>query len=294
MNKNIQLTWPAPPFLYYRKYTRENVEKGKAPKPPKIPKKTYRSFGGEFKMWTKKDEEVKKEPQDVADKEEYLIRPLSLQPGISRLYDRNTFDPRKELKKILHSIVLKYLDLVNVLANGPRCLTNEKNEEETTKEEESSIEDVLNQKKHFDKDDAHLIEAMMKLRIEKFSCLPLCQFTGTIRQKILDELKWYFIHFHHIVNELRQHQAFNSLVLTSRINNKKHSEMYERFHHFLENLIKSTTQLARLAIRNSSEIEKRFADISQEKDVEIDQHINEDNFHDIINKDVEMKMEKNE
>ncbi len=43
-----------------------------------------------------------------------IIRPLESQPGLRRLYPQN-YDPKRELKKLNHSILLNFLDLLDIL-----------------------------------------------------------------------------------------------------------------------------------------------------------------------------------
>lgn len=92
--------FPDPPSKYIALYTDENVANGTAPEPPKpILDGTYSCFG-----------------QAIVN-DESIIRPLESQ-GIRRLYPRD-FDHKKELKKMNHSILVNFLDLIDILVKCP-------------------------------------------------------------------------------------------------------------------------------------------------------------------------------
>jgi len=94
---------PLPPIPYYTLYTDENVKKGRAPKPPPPPSnnaESYSMFGVQFRA------------------DDVIIRPLESQ-GIRRLYPQNNFDHRRELKKLNHSVVVNFLDLIDILIHCP-------------------------------------------------------------------------------------------------------------------------------------------------------------------------------
>jgi len=97
----IQSSLPAPPMAYINLYTDENVRRGKVPKPPPLPPShdVYSMFGTEFHS------------------DDAIIRPLESQ-GIRRLYPNN-LDHRRELKKLNHSILANYLDLLEIMILAP-------------------------------------------------------------------------------------------------------------------------------------------------------------------------------
>ncbi|ODN05951.1 Mediator of RNA polymerase II transcription subunit 7 [Orchesella cincta] len=92
---------PLPPQFYYSNYTDENIRRGRAPKPPPPPQTsdTYQMFGVTFHA------------------DDAIIRPLESQ-GIRRLYPQN-FDHRRELKKLNHSVLTNFLDLLDILIQSP-------------------------------------------------------------------------------------------------------------------------------------------------------------------------------
>lgn len=102
---------PLPPMQYVNLYTDENIRKGRAPRPPPPIQDTYSMFGVQFHN------------------DDLIIRPLESQ-RIKRLYPQN-FDHKRELKKLNHSILVNFLDLIDILIRAP----------ETNKREEK-IEDI--------------------------------------------------------------------------------------------------------------------------------------------------------
>ena len=94
---------PLPPKQYIKNYTDERVRTNTAPRPPPPIEDAYDMFGATFL------------PNDD------IIRPLESQ-GLKRLHPQR-FDHKKELKKINHSILVNFLDLLDsliVCPNSPR------------------------------------------------------------------------------------------------------------------------------------------------------------------------------
>ncbi|XP_062908698.1 mediator of RNA polymerase II transcription subunit 7 [Mobula hypostoma] len=96
---------PLPPAQYYKEYTDDNVRKGFAPKPPPPIRDSYTMFGNQFQC------------------DELIIRPLEGQ-GIERLHPPQ-FDHKKELKKLNMSILVNFLDLLDILIQSPGSIKRE-------------------------------------------------------------------------------------------------------------------------------------------------------------------------
>ncbi|KAK9507021.1 hypothetical protein O3M35_008854 [Rhynocoris fuscipes] len=90
---------PLPPAQYINNYTDENIKRGRAPKPPPPINDTYSMFGNTFNA------------------DDTIIRPLEAQ-GIKRLYPQH-FDRRRELRKLNHSLLVNFLDLLDLLVKCP-------------------------------------------------------------------------------------------------------------------------------------------------------------------------------
>lgn len=90
---------PLPPAQYINLYTDENIRKNRAPKPPPPIQDSYTMFGNPFSN------------------DDNIIRPLEAQ-GFKRLYPQH-FDRRKELKKLNHSLLVNFLDLIDLLVHYP-------------------------------------------------------------------------------------------------------------------------------------------------------------------------------
>ncbi|XP_047003171.1 mediator of RNA polymerase II transcription subunit 7 [Schistocerca americana] len=90
---------PLPPVQYISQYTDENIRRGRAPRPPPPIHDNYSMFGNPFTA------------------EDVIIRPLESQ-GIKRLYPQH-FDRRRELRKLNHSLLVNFLDLLDLLVQCP-------------------------------------------------------------------------------------------------------------------------------------------------------------------------------
>jgi len=91
---------PMPPERYIANYTEENIRRNRAPRPPPPPSQheVYSMFGIQYNN----DE---------------MIRSLESQ-NIKRLIPIH-FDRRKELKKLNHSLLVNFLDLIDFLILNP-------------------------------------------------------------------------------------------------------------------------------------------------------------------------------
>ncbi|XP_058804521.1 mediator of RNA polymerase II transcription subunit 7 [Phymastichus coffea] len=90
---------PLPPVQYINLYTDENVRRNRAPRPPPPIQDNYSMFDSIFNA------------------DDTIIRPLEAQ-GIKRLYPQH-FDRRRELKKLNHSLLVNFLDLIDLLVLCP-------------------------------------------------------------------------------------------------------------------------------------------------------------------------------
>jgi len=96
-----QLSFPLPPSFYYKHYTDDAVKKGVAPPPPKVVTGDYMLFGHTHGV------------------DDHVIQPLESQ-GIKRLYSTDeNFDHIVEMKKLNHSILVNYLELLDVMIDAP-------------------------------------------------------------------------------------------------------------------------------------------------------------------------------
>ncbi len=96
---------PPPPMQYIKEYTDDNVRKGLAPKPPPPIRDSYMMFGNQFQC------------------DDLIIRPLESQ-GIERLHPMQ-FDHKRELKKLNMSILVNFLDLLDILIKSPGSIKRE-------------------------------------------------------------------------------------------------------------------------------------------------------------------------
>jgi len=95
----MQSTMPMPPAYYYKKYSDVAVAAGTVPGPPEPLIDDYFMFGQKY---CHNDE---------------VIRPLEEQ-GLPRLYPEHA-DKKKELKKLVISLLCSFLDLLHILVESP-------------------------------------------------------------------------------------------------------------------------------------------------------------------------------
>ncbi|GAB0099352.1 Mediator of RNA polymerase II transcription subunit 7 [Sergentomyia squamirostris] len=93
------MSLPLPPANYVNLYTDEHIRKNRAPRPPMPCSESYSMFGNTF------------------NNDDTIIRPLE-QQGFRRLYPQH-FDRKKELKKLNHSLLVNFLDLIDFLVHNP-------------------------------------------------------------------------------------------------------------------------------------------------------------------------------
>lgn len=196
----LSSTYPSAPMEYVNMYTNENVKSGKAPPPPKIIKDTYTSFGR------------------LIDPNEVLIRSLESQ-GIQQLYSlsapstssgnrthTNTKNYKHELKKMNHSILIAYLDLLEVLVKAPN----------TQIEQAAPV-----QSNEFS---------------ENGSPKPLV-IIKSLREQKLEDLEVLFINMHHLINELRPHQARDNIRCILEMQKQQRTEIAKKFKDHLHTIV---------------------------------------------------------
>ncbi|KPM06767.1 mediator of RNA polymerase II transcription subunit 7-like protein [Sarcoptes scabiei] len=144
----ISSFYPLPPMRYIKQFTETNVRNRTIPIPPKpFSTGSYLMFGQNIVI------------------DDTIIRSLESQ-GLRRLYPRE-FDHKREMKKINASILVNFLDLIDVLI---RCPDTQKREEKC------------------------------------------------------NDLQLLFITMHHLINELRPHQARESIRVCLKMQKKNRQE----------------------------------------------------------------------
>ncbi|KAK2725936.1 mediator of RNA polymerase II transcription subunit 7-like [Artemia franciscana] len=103
---------PLPPIQYISLYSDENIRRGRSLPPPAIPRDGYQMFGFPMNM------------------DDAVIRPLESQK-IRRLHPCN-YDHRRELKKLNHSILASFLDLLDILIKCPESPRRQEKLEDIT------------------------------------------------------------------------------------------------------------------------------------------------------------------
>ena len=86
---------PLPPMQFIMEYSDEAVKHGTAPQPPLPILDSYSMFGQPFSS------------------EDCIVASLESQ-GIRRLYSAKEVDRKRELRKLNHSILVNFLDLIDI------------------------------------------------------------------------------------------------------------------------------------------------------------------------------------
>ncbi|CAH3039602.1 unnamed protein product [Pocillopora meandrina] len=197
--------FPLPPAQYYKVYTDENVEKQLVPDPPTPAEGAYAMFGASFET------------------DESIIRPLELQ-GITRLYTtQGRFDRIKELKKLNHSIVINFLELLDILIKSP---------------------------------------------------------SSPKREEKLEDLNLLFINIHHLINELRPHQARETLRVMMERQKQQRLDTADKLNKHLDRVVamlqSSLSSLQLSARQQDSSFEKMEVNQSQDRSEENEEFSRED------------------
>jgi mediator of RNA polymerase II transcription subunit 7 len=178
----LSSTYPSAPMEYVNMFSTENVKQDKVPQPPPLIKDSYTSFG------------------KFVDPNSVLIRSLESQ-GIRRLYKLdddqvvngglankvNTTNHKRELKKLNHSILVAYLDLLDILVKAPTTLLNESKDPN----------DLMSMK--------------------------------TLRDQKLEDIELLFVNMHHLINELRPHQARDNIRCLLEMQKRQRTETANKF-----------------------------------------------------------------
>ncbi|KAH9422497.1 Mediator of RNA polymerase II transcription subunit 7 [Dermatophagoides pteronyssinus] len=201
---SISSFYPLPPMRYIKQFTDINVRNRCTPLPPKpfIPG-SYLMFGQNITI------------------DDTIIRSLESQ-GLRRLYPRE-YDHKRELKKINASILVNFLDLIDVLI---RCPDTQKREEKC------------------------------------------------------NDLQLLFITMHHLINELRPHQARESIRVCLRMQKKQREETSAK----LSKQIERIQDIIRTAIKNIKD--KDINDLLQEtlpENFQSNTNILDDNHSPVLN-----------
>lgn len=85
---------------YVKLYTDDAVKKGTGPKPPAPVQDTYSMFGV------------------TVNNDDAIIQSLESQ-GFKRLYSAKDIDRKKELRKLNHSVLVNFLDMIDILIKTP-------------------------------------------------------------------------------------------------------------------------------------------------------------------------------
>lgn len=169
---------PMPPERYISNYTDENIRRNRAPRPPPPPSQheVYSMFGIQYNN----DE---------------MIRSLESQ-NIKRLIPIH-FDRRKELKKLNHSLLVNFLDLIDFLILNP--------------DSPRRTEKVCN---------------CNNTKVNKQPCIAIFW--------QIDDLSLLFVNMHHLLNEFRPHQARETLRVMMEMQKRQRVETASRFQKHLE------------------------------------------------------------
>jgi len=91
---------PLPPMQYIMDYTDEAIKRGTCPKPPPPILDSYTMFGQPFSS------------------EDCIVASLESQ-GIRRLYSAKEVNRKRELRKLNHSVLVNFVDLIDILIKTP-------------------------------------------------------------------------------------------------------------------------------------------------------------------------------
>lgn len=175
-------TYPLPPFQYINTIDPDNLPSPPAP----ITEGVYYMFGQKISL------------------DDAIIAPLEVH-GTKRLYPRTEYDHKKELKKINASILVNFLDLIDVLVKCP----------DTDK------------------------------RIEK-----------------CNDLATLFINFHHLINELRPHQARETLRVWLNTQKRTRDDITKKLNAEMDRMSRVLDRYSEYELANKTSTQQRVETIS--------------------------------
>lgn len=186
-----------------------------APKPPQTeePETAKDKAAIEESSTTEKSpptssEEEKKKEATVSSEEKSVEKPSSSSIGTHAI---NTNNHKRELKKLNHSILVAYLDLLDILVHAPN----------TQIEIEQPPSAVV-----------HNAEAAATSEEGGAAEQPPPQpnvILKTVREQKLGDLELLFINMHHLINELRPHQARDTLRCILEMQRQQRIDMAAKF-----------------------------------------------------------------
>ena len=126
----------------------------------------------------------------------------------------NTNNHKRELKKLNHSILIAYLDLLEILVKAPNT--------------QIQIEQTIaNNQAYSDSETAtNPPPATITTTIIK-----------TLREQKLEDIELLFINMHHLINELRPHQARDNIRCTLEMQKQQRIETAQKFKQHLYKIV---------------------------------------------------------
>lgn len=185
-----------------------------APKPPQTDepetakdKAIEESSTTEKSPPTSSEEEKKKEATVVSSEEKSVEKPSSSSIGTHAI---NTNNHKRELKKLNHSILVAYLDLLDILVHAP-------NTQIEIEQPPSAV--VHNAEAAATSEEGGASEQPPQPNV----------ILKTVREQKLGDLELLFINMHHLINELRPHQARDTLRCILEMQRQQRIDMAAKF-----------------------------------------------------------------
>ena len=240
----LSSTYPPAPMEYVNMFSDDNVKLGKTPPPPPIITDGYMSFGKHIDqndmlirslqsqgipclyasssaaaaspapatVPTDTNDEDGPSPTDTAAaasaspssgalaRKSTTTTTISPQPPLI-----NTGNHKRELKKLNHSILVGYLDLLDILVKAPNTLVPREEGEDATSR----------------------TAAGSGMADDEAIAPPLA--TKTLREQKLDDIELLFVNMHHLINELRPYQARDNIRCILEMQKQQRIETATKF-----------------------------------------------------------------